>query len=78
MANVNITDLGMKYLKEIKSLRMLGLGGTRITDAGLKDLQELKNLQTLDVSYAKVTDEGQRELKEAMPGLRTISLAHLR
>jgi hypothetical protein len=53
----------MKDLKEIKSLQVLELSGTKITDVGLKELKELKGLESLGVRETMVTDAGVAELK---------------
>jgi internalin A len=53
-----VTDAGLKELRELKSLTELDLGFTAVTDVGLKELKELKSLQTLDLSRTKVTDAG--------------------
>ncbi len=34
-----ITDVGLKELKELKSLRWLALNGNDVTEAGLKELK---------------------------------------
>jgi hypothetical protein len=65
-----VTDAGLKQLKELKSLQALDLSGTKVTDAGLKELKELENLQTLDLSGTKFTDAGVKEIQAARPGLR--------
>jgi hypothetical protein len=67
-----VTDAGLKQLKELKSLQALDLYGTQVTDAGLKELKELENLQTLDLSGTKVTDAGVKEIQAARPGLRIV------
>src|SRR5271170_1713675 len=53
-----VTDAGLKDLKELKNLTLLNLGFTQVTDAGLKDLKELKNLTSLNLQDTKVTDKG--------------------
>jgi len=35
----NVTDAGLKELKELNSLKKLYLRGTKVTDAGVKELQ---------------------------------------
>src|SRR4051794_41001541 len=45
-----VTDAGLKELKELKQLQWLALDGCReLTDAGLKELKELKQLTKLDL-----------------------------
>jgi hypothetical protein len=38
-----VTDAGLKHLKELKSLQVLDLSSTMVTDAGLKELKEFKS-----------------------------------
>src|SRR5262249_43081667 len=59
-----VTDTLMKDVKELKSLRELGLSRTAVTGEGLKELKELKHLQRLNLFGTKVTDAGLKELKE--------------
>src|SRR5215831_14460926 len=47
LLGTKVTDVGLKELKELKSLEMLQLGDTKITDVGLKELKELKSLKKL-------------------------------
>lgn len=42
-----MTDIGMKHLAGLATLRDLGLAKTHSTDTGLKEFAELKALQTL-------------------------------
>jgi hypothetical protein len=70
-----MTDAGLKELKELKGLQRLYLGGTQITDAGLKELKELKGLQGLWLDDThQITDAGLKELK-GLDGLRSLGLA---
>src|SRR5262245_57867784 len=50
LSQKQITDAGLKLLKEFKTLQMLNIRSTAVTDAGLKELKELKNLETLDLT----------------------------
>jgi hypothetical protein len=60
MANENVTDQTLDYLKGLKLLRELDLSNTRITDDGLQVLKELPKLKILRLNGTKVTDEGLR------------------
>lgn len=57
-ASPELTDEGLKPLKELKGLQGLDLGGTRVTDAGLQHLKGIKGLRELFLSRTAVTDEG--------------------
>ena len=55
--NEQITDAGMKHVKELPALESLMLGGTSVTDAGVAELKGLKNLKTLNAAGCiKLTD----------------------
>jgi hypothetical protein len=73
LGKTEVTDAGLKDLKELKGLRKLYLSGTKITDAGLKDLKELKGLEMLDLTRTKITDAGLKDLKE-LKDLKTLYL----
>ena len=45
-----VTDAGLKEMKELSSLQSLSLSATKVTDAGLKELKKLKSLQSLDLA----------------------------
>src|SRR5436190_11057360 len=59
-----VTDAGLKELKDLTQLKELSLYGPQVTDAGLKELKDLKQLTTLDLSGTQVTDVGLKELKD--------------
>src|SRR5206468_5637968 len=57
-----VKDSDLKWMKEVKHLRFLGLHGTQVTDAGMRELKDLKTLQELRLSSTKIADAGLREL----------------
>jgi RNA polymerase sigma factor (sigma-70 family) len=59
----NVSDLGMKELKNHKNLASLRLVAT-VTDRGLEELADLKNLTSLDLGHTQVTDVGLKEVKD--------------
>jgi hypothetical protein len=69
----NITDAGMKHLKEITSLKELYLGGTKITDSGLVNLKGMVYLRQLDIANTRVSDVGLERLK-GLTGLQELDL----
>ena len=75
LCGTQITDVGLKDLKELKGLQTLWLHDTQITDTGLKELKELKGLQELNLSETKITDAGLKDLKE-LKGLQKLNLSH--
>jgi Leucine-rich repeat (LRR) protein len=60
MANPDVTDETLRYLKGLKNLRELDLNDTRVTDEGLAVLAELPALKTLRLRKTAITDEGFR------------------
>lgn len=70
----HLTDVGLRKLCEIASLRSLTINAeaTSLTDAGLRDLWRLRNLQYLDLNPPAMTGAGLTALHE-LPELRTFS-----
>jgi hypothetical protein len=58
MANEDVKDETLEYLKGMSNLRRLDVSGSRITDDGLRTLAELPNLKELYLARTKITDEG--------------------
>ena len=67
LAGTQVTDAGLKELKDFQSLQTLDLRGARVTDAGLKELKGLHSLQLLNLQMNKVTEAGVQELQQALP-----------
>lgn len=65
--NSAITDLGLKYISQIKGLEELDLEwATQITDSGVKELSKLNSLRYIDLSFCNnVSDEAIDELSAA-------------
>ena len=61
--NSDITDAGLKCLKELPDLRDLDLRGTRVTDDGLENLKGLRLLSNIVLDDTSVTDAGLEHLK---------------
>ena len=73
LGKTEVTDAGLKDLKELKGLRTLNLSRTKITDTGLKDLKELRGLRFLALDRTQITDAGLKDLKE-LKDLKTLYL----
>ena len=58
MANPDVTDATLDYLRPLRSLRELDLNDTAITDSGLRALRDLPRLERLRIKGTKVTDAG--------------------
>ncbi|CAG8581319.1 31497_t:CDS:10 [Racocetra persica] len=55
---INVSDAGIMYLAEAKSLTFLSLSGTKLTDAGMVALKDLVNLVELYLDRTLITDAG--------------------
>ncbi len=54
----NVTDDGLRLLKDLTQLSMLYAKETPVTNAGMQYLAKLTSLTELDISYTSVGDEG--------------------
>jgi Leucine Rich Repeat (LRR) protein len=62
LRGTEITDKGLEYLKDAKSLTRLHLERTKITDAGLANLAGLESLEYLNLYGTEVSDAGVQSL----------------
>ena len=69
-----VTNAGLKELKDLTNLAALDLSGTKATDAGLKEIRELKKLSILSLDNRQVTDVGLKELSD----LKSLTALRLR
>ena len=60
MANPDVTDETLKWLRGFTQLKELDLNDTAITDAGLAELQHCPRLGTLRLKNTRITDAGFR------------------
>jgi hypothetical protein len=60
MANPDVSDDTLKFLRDFKRLKELDLNDTRITDAGLAELQHCPLLEKLRLKKTAITDAGFR------------------
>lgn len=58
MANPDVTDQTLAYLKGMDQLRYLDISGSQVTDEGLRTLAELPRLQELHLARTRITDAG--------------------
>ena len=63
----SITDAGLAALKDVSTLKTVGLDATPITDAALPHLKALTGLTLLNVQNTKMTAGGVAELAKALP-----------
>ena len=74
MANPDVTDATLSYVKGMSRLRELDLNGTKITDLGLSALQGLPALETLRLRDTGVTDAGFRDVLATSETLKQLDL----
>lgn len=74
MANPDVTDATLQYLRGMTSLRSLDLNDTGITDDGLAVLANLPALEELRLARTKITDDGFRAHLAGKESLRHLDL----
>ena len=70
--HTEVTDAGLKDLKELTNLKGLNLWGTKVTDAGLEYLKGLTKLQWLNLLGTAVTADGVRQFQQALPNCKIV------
>jgi hypothetical protein len=74
MANADVTDRTLEYLKDMTQLYSLDVSGTQITDGGLRTVAELPRLRELRLARTKISDEGFKEYLSAKESLLKLDL----
>jgi hypothetical protein len=74
MANPDVTDWTLIYLKGMNALKELDLNNTQVTDAGLKILKDLPALKALRLKNTKITDQGFQDTLGAKDSLMELDL----
>jgi len=73
LQGIPISDQGLAHLKNMKTLKLLHLGGCGgIADQSIEHLQSLKSLESLHLERTKVTPAGLEQLRKALPGCRVV------
>src|SRR5262249_47628159 len=72
LSHVELSDAGLKELREFKNLQALIV--RKVTDTGLKELKGLMTLQSLHLDACEITDTGLQDLRE-LKRLQTLSIA---
>lgn len=72
-----ITDLGLKELVALRSLKRLSLGGSGITDVGLEVIAKLNTLEHLELNYTSIGNNGLKHCRE-MKNLKHLNLGGTR
>jgi Leucine-rich repeat (LRR) protein len=71
----NITDEGLRALKDLTKLEVLGLQGTNLTGVGLKYLPKCPNMRLLTLDRSQCSDEGLKYLRN-FPELKWLFLSN--
>jgi len=74
MANPDVTDETLNYLRGMDQLRELDLNDTKVTDKGMAVLAELPRLEDLRLARTAITDEGFQKHLAAKESLRKLDL----
>ena len=75
LANTQITNAGVRHLRQLPDLWTVGLDNTAITDDGLKHLAGLSELRVLSLDNTNVTGAGLKDLS-AVTKLDCLNLSH--
>jgi Leucine-rich repeat (LRR) protein len=74
MANPDVTDATLAFLKGFDRLKELDVSDSQITDEGLKLLASLPVLESLRLKNTKITDAGFRDALAAKESLQRLDL----
>jgi Leucine Rich repeat len=78
LGHTRITDLGLRYLRDLSSVQSLDLGlAEQITDEGVQHIKGWKSLQQIELKATSVTDSTV-ELLSRLPALTDISVGYAR
>ena len=78
MANPDVTDATLAYLRGLDRLKELDVSDSKVTDQGLKVLRDLPALATLRLANTAITDAGFRESLAAKESLQRLDLTGTR
>ena len=78
MANPDVTDQTLVYLKGMTRLRELDLEGSQVGDEGLRELDALPGLETLRLKGTRITDAGFGRWLAPRESLRQLDLRDTR
>lgn len=67
VSSPDLSDQGLRLVKDLQRLKLLQIRGGRITDDGLKSLENLKNLKVLSIGSSHITESGINRLKWSLP-----------
>ncbi len=67
LSRTRASDMGLKSLQDMISLRYLDLTRTKVTDAGLQYIKGLRNLTALNLRRTEVSRRGAERLQKDLP-----------
>jgi hypothetical protein len=70
LPGAQITEVGIRNLRNLPNLKSLGLNGAAITDESLTVLEKFPHLEELSVRRTSVSDEAVRSLQQRRPNLK--------
>lgn len=76
--NKFVTDAGMEYFKNSKTLTELGLANTSVTADGIKKLKNVKSLRTIIYSRNNITNAQVHSIRKLMPKVEMGEILQLR
>jgi Serine/threonine protein kinase len=74
LSNTEITDEGLKNLRDCTKLNRIILEGTKISDQGLKYLSSWPAVLTINIAQSRVSGDGLRFIVGKWPGLELLEL----
>lgn len=74
MANSDVTDQTLTYLRGMANLRELDLNDSQVTDEGVAELAKLTALEVIRLRGTRITDVGLREHLSRLPRLKRLDL----
>jgi hypothetical protein len=74
LSDTHVSDHGIEFLRNLKSLAGLCLSGTEVTDASLDVLRDLKGLKWVHLGHTRTTEAAQAELRAALPAAEILNV----
>lgn len=74
IANPDVTDETLAYLRDMANLRELDLNDSQVSDDGLAELARLTGLEVIRIRGTRITDNGLRDHLSRLPNLKRLDL----
>jgi hypothetical protein len=75
IANPDVDDATLEYLRGMKQLRELDVSSSQVSDEGLKIIAELPRLEELRLARTKISDDGFQKSLAVKDSLRKLDLS---